>query len=75
MDELLGEVLQQRQIDLGFGQVDEIKTDLLAECLQGGLFGDKTQFDGRLIESAAFGLGLGVARQFQLPPVQEAPFQ
>ena len=66
-----GKVVQQRQVDLGLGQVDELQADLLAHRPQGRLFGDQPQLDGRLVQPHA--VGLGRPRQLQLPGVQE-PF-
>ncbi len=64
--------LEQRQVDLGLGQIDELQADFFAQGPQRLLLAEEAQFDGGLVEPRA--LGLRKARGFELSSIQEAAF-
>ncbi len=70
MDEARGKVLQKAEVDFGVDQVDELQSHLVGQGPQGRLFAEEAELHGGLIE--AHPLGLGSARLFELPRIQQA---
>ena len=76
VDQLLRKHLEQRQIDFGFGQVDEVDADFFADGLEGQLFGDEAELNGRFDELRAVAVAIGdAAALFELAAVKQAASQ
>ena len=73
MNRPLGEIFEQRQIDVGLAQIDEIEADFFADGSQGVLLGDVAQSNGDLIEARIFPLRIASALQLLL--VEQAAFE
>ena len=63
-----GNPFKQRQVDVGFDQVDELEPHLFAQGPQRVFLANEAQLDGDLVEPGAF--GLREARRFELTPIQ-----